>query len=77
MRLNAKSRKAKYCMALRKTGNSAPNISLNSNEERISQIFGKYGTGINFGQELGFKKNVWKSKEPAHCKYINVILAVY
>lgn len=65
MRLNAKHKKARFYTAFHKTGHVTPTINLQLNDERISQIYGKYGTGVNLGQELGFSKNVWK---PAHCK---------
>ena len=30
---------------------------MNEKDERISQIYGKYGTGLNIGREFGFKRN--------------------
>ena len=54
MRLSAKSRKATFLTSYNKTGHSNNNINLADKDERISNIFGTYGSGVNIGMELGF-----------------------
>ncbi|XP_031781859.1 uncharacterized protein LOC100680153 isoform X1 [Nasonia vitripennis] len=62
MRLSAKSQKAQFNRAWNKTGHDEQTIVLSSNNERISGIFGKYGSGVNIGRELGFSKCTWVRK---------------
>ncbi|OXU21427.1 hypothetical protein TSAR_000025 [Trichomalopsis sarcophagae] len=56
MRLNAKLNKATFLKALNRTGHDTPDAELNENDERISQIYGTYGTGMSIRRELGFKR---------------------
>lgn len=56
MRLNAKLKKATFLKALNRTGHDTPDAELNENDERISQIYGTYGTRMSIGRELGFKR---------------------
>ena len=53
MRLSAKSKAVHYFKMFRRTGNVKPKFSLNDFEERISKIFGKYGTGLPIIEEAG------------------------
>ncbi|XP_032457282.1 uncharacterized protein LOC116738634 isoform X2 [Nasonia vitripennis] len=56
MRLNAKTNKAKFMKEMAKTGHNAHNYELSEIDCRVSQIYGKYGTGMNLGKELGFHR---------------------
>lgn len=54
MRLNAKSERASFITALQKTGHDAIEKELSEESERISSIYGHYGSGVHLGVELGF-----------------------
>ena len=54
MRLSAKSKKAAFLTPYNRTGLNNNNKNLSEKDERITSIFGIYGTGVSIGKELGF-----------------------
>ncbi|KAJ8682001.1 hypothetical protein QAD02_017793 [Eretmocerus hayati] len=59
-RLNARTKKAKFLKAYGKTGDNAPIEELDSDVEKICDIFGSPGLGFAITPECGFKaQRIW------------------
>ena len=56
MRCSSKKIKAQYLKAFKATGNVEPETPLSETVERISTIFGTYGSGQNILDEIGVPK---------------------
>lgn len=63
MRLKSKQATAMYMKALRRTGNIEPECYPTKIENRISKIFGKYGTGLSIIKEAGIPPRKGMSQE--------------
>lgn len=68
LRLGAKQERARFLTDLRRTGHDTIDREMSEIDERISSIFGHFGSGVNLGMELGFTHISYANSE---CKILD------